>query len=299
MKYDDVLIVASSKFDLADQIARALGKELIVPHITVFADGERDIIFDDLTSFANKKVVVIHPTCPPVAEEIITLALMANVIHYAGSAELAALIPYLGYSRHSKVTVKGIPPAAQSIIRLLESLPIDRFICVELHDLQDEAFFTKQMRSIHVTQLLAEYIQQRIVGDYCIVAPDNGARERAHAVAAIVNKPVMFYEKKRISADTIALAGVSDFSLHEKAIIIDDIIDTGGTAMHVAHDLRLRGFKEIYGFFIHGIFSKQENVPLITHVFDKIFVSNSVPASFHHNKIEIFDISSALVPSIQ
>jgi len=295
----DFILVASHKFYLAEQIADRLGKELVIPQITVFADGEKDIIFADTSCFTNKKVVIVHPTCPPVAEEIIVLSLMAGAIHYAGSKELVALISYLGYARHNKITMEGIPPAAQTIIRLLEAIKIDRFMCVGLHDEQEKAFFTKPVQSVDLISSLAEYIQKQVSGDYCIVAPDHGAHERARAVAALVGRPVIYYTKKRIAADATVLEGAADFSLHEKAIIIDDIIDTGGTALQVAGDLTMRGFKEIYGCFIHGIFSKKENIPLIADIFKKIFVSNSVPLSFQHNKIEIFDISQALLPFIE
>jgi len=296
MKHTDSILVAVRQSDLASKLAEHCGKNLITPQITTFADGEKELLFEDVTVFSGKKVVIIHPTCPPVAEEIILLALLSNSIRFAGCKELITVIPYLGYSRHTKVIMPQIPAAAQMIIRLLEALPIDRFVCVELHDEKDRAFFDKPMNNITVETIVADYLKAKITGDYCIVAPDSGAHERAQKLAHLLGKQVISYSKHRVAADTVTLGMVADFSLHKKAVIIDDIIDTGGTAMQAARDLRERGIEEVYGCFIHGIFSKKENIPALFQHFDRIFVSNSVPVSLENTKkIEMFDISTSLI----
>lgn len=300
MKYDNLIIVAAHHSDLAQAIAANYGKELITPRMTTFADGEKELLFENPALFYGKKVVLVHPTCPPVAEEIIILSLLARIIKAAGCKELVALIPYLGYSRHTKVTMPNIPPAAHMIIQLLESLPIDRFVTVELHDKNDQAFFVMPMQQVILAPLLADYLKTKISGDYCIVAPDAGAYDRAQKVAQLLGKPIIAYHKKRIAADTVRLEGSVDFSLHKKAIIIDDIIDTGGTSLQVAHDLKAKGVEEVYGCFIHAIFSKKENIPLLFKQFNNIFVSNSVPVSLQDViSLEMFDISKALIPYLQ
>ncbi|MCL5875223.1 MAG: ribose-phosphate diphosphokinase [Candidatus Dependentiae bacterium] len=300
MKHTDSILVAVRENDLAVTLAAHYGKNLITPRITTFADGEKELLFEDTTLFAGKKVVIVHPTCPPVAEEIILITLLSNIIRSAGCKDLVALVPYLGYSRHTKMIMPQIPPVAEMIVHLLEALPIDRFICVELHDEKDQAFFTKPIEQVTVESVLADYIKAKVTGDYCIVAPDSGAYERAQKVAELLDKPVIAYSKQRVAADTVTLGKVSDFSLHKKAVIIDDIIDTGGTAMQAARDLKDRGIEEVYGCFVHGIFSKKENIPALFKQFNKIFVSNSVPVSLQDTiELEIFDISKSLIPYLK
>lgn len=299
MDNTDTIIVASHTLDLAVQIALQKSFPLVIPHITTFADGEIEVIFPDPSIFINKKVIIVHPTCPPVANEMIKLALISDAIHFSGSREVIALISYLGYARHIKGVSVQIPPAAQTIIHLLEAMAINKFVCVELHDDKDATFFKKSIASVRIAPLIAQYLDRRMSGDYCIVAPDHGAQERAQEVAKLLNKPLILYLKKRIGVDKVAISEPSNFSLHQKAVIIDDIIDTGGTSLHVANDLTTHSIKEVYGCFVHGIFSKESNIPLLTTAFHKIFVSNTVPLAFANNKIEVFDVSSALLTSIE
>ncbi len=297
MKYDDIVIVAARQLYLAQALADHYDKQLIIPKITTFADGEKEIFFENPALFYDKKVLLVHPTCPRVAEEIIVLTLLARIIKAAGCKELVTLIPYLGYSRHTKVIMSHIPSEAHMIIQLLESLPIDHFVTVELHDEKDQDFFVMPMKQVILAPLLTDYLTTKITGDYCIVAPDAGAYERAQKIAQLLNKPVIAYHKKRIGVDTIRLESSTDFSLHKKAIIIDDIIDTGGTALQVARDLKEKGVQEVYGCFIHGIFSKKENIPLLFKQFTTIFVSNSVPVLLQDaTSLEVFDISKAVIP---
>ena len=181
---------------------------------------------------------------------------------------------------------------------MLEAAGINRFICVELHDAKIEPYFHVPLTNVSLVPLIAAHIQSHFGDqDYCLVAPDNGAIRRVQEIAALLNKEVITYSKQRFNLDTVTLKGSPHGSFdHDTAIIIDDILDTGNTALEVVDDLYSKGISSVNGYFIHAVLAPGTLERVQRSGLKRIFVSNTIKKDFEATWIEIFDYTPALVP---
>lgn len=281
------------KSDFAVKLALSAGKELHRAGITRFADGEVEITLPPHVEFRGKRVYVVHATCPPVHDHIIQALLMANALHNAGVAEIIAIIPYFGYARHDKSDIAGGRAPVEAIIRALETAEYTKIITVELHAPHIITQFSVPAINISSVQLLADLIKKHgDLNDVCLVAPDKGAVPRVEAVAALLGLPVMHFTKERIGTDQTRIVAQHGQCNGKKAIIVDDMIDSGGTAIGVCNELKNMGFNSIIGYFVHPVLSGNAVQKIEASPFEKIYVSNTIDLKERSPKIEVFDMST-------
>lgn len=288
-------IISFEKNDFVNSIAKQLGLGVIIPQVTQFSDGEIDITFDE-NQVKNKRVFLLHNLKENNNELIMWLLLLIYKIKYAQAQEIIGVIPYFPYSRQAE----GSSSNAHAIIDILEHAGITQFVCVELHDQSMQSLFTVPLHQVFLDNCIAHHIQSHVLeDDYCIVAPDEGARARVNKIATHLNKKTILYNKKRIG-EHIKLLSSQGNCISKTAIIIDDIIDTGDTAYEVAKDLRAQGIKKIYGYFIHPVFALPPAEIIKKLKFERIFVSNSINHEYETGlNIEQFDCSGELIPILK
>ncbi len=296
------LVALESDNELIQSIAAQLGKQIIVPQVNQFADGEREVLLSEhADQLRDKTVFVMQSTCPPVHDNIITIALLVHALYTVGVSRIIAVIPYFGYARQHESDIPGKRGAVDTIINMLEATGIDTFVCVELHTPELEEFFSIPIYNINLDEYIIEHIQQHIPlwRHCCLVAPDKGVLEKVQSIAKRLDLDVLAFSKKRYEVDKTMITLVSGESTKKNAIIIDDMISTGSTALGACDELVKRGFENIYGYFIHPVFAGDAQDKIERSKFTNVFVSNSIPLSKRKkSKIDVFDISKVLVDLI-
>ena len=296
------LFTLAKNFDLAQYVAKKLDKPLHIADVKQFADTEQEIKFPELPSLPNKTGVLIQSTYPPVNDHLVEVALASFGIKTLGAKNILGVIPYFGYSRHDKNVFKQKPGPVQVVIRMLEAAGITKFVTVQLHNPLIIPYFQVSVIDILLNDFFANLIKTHIPDwqNACIIAPDEGAREMIQDIANKVGCGYLVFSKERFAADKTKIIGVEGTCTSKTAIIIDDIIDTGGTAVNVANELKTQGFDRIFGFFAHPVLSADAPERIEKSAFEKIFVSNTIPLDGKKtSKIDQFDISSLVAESVQ
>ncbi len=286
---------------LSRSIANQFSKEVIFPELQKFADGEMRVVLKDPAACANKTVLLVQSTCQPVHETILAVAFLAHELANAGAKKVIGVLPYFGYCRQEKSDIPDKSGPAAVIAKLLESVGLDSIITVELHTATIKDFFSIPIHNVILYDLIAQHIQQHFttLENICFIAPDKGAQERVQAIAQRCNAGVLVFHKERLSIDKTCVVGRSGQCVGETAIIIDDIIDTGGTALNVCNELVALGFKNIYGYFVHPVFSGDALKKIEASPFTKVFVSNTIALPRASAKVAVFDISRELLERIE
>lgn len=242
--------------------------------LTRFADGEvRPYIQEDV---CGKHVVFTHPLYPEIPDKLIQFLLIVDAIKRGKPKSITAVIPYLPYLRQSRVHRKGEPLSAKVLAHLLSTSGIDRVITIDVHNLSVLAFFSVPILHLSAMPLLAREV--KAIKDTVIVSPDAGSAERAKEVADIVHCPLVTMKKKRSleKGDVITNMAIHGDVRGKTAVIVDDIISTGGTIARAATLLKNRGAKKIIVIAVHGLFSAGAKRVLEHAEIDRLIVTDTI-----------------------
>ncbi len=297
MPYEFVALETS---DVAQKIAKKCNKELFISEFRQFADGELNVKFSEYEQYKNKTVVIIQSTGHRVNELTLGVAFLAQLLKQAGAKKIIAVIPYLAYSRQDCSSIPGYPGHAQIVAQLFEAAGIDELIAVELHNESIIDLFTIPVTDISVRDTIAVHITEQFsdLGSVCLVAPDKGASDYVKAIGEKIGAGTITFLKKRVAADQTSIVDYVRECEGTVGIVIDDIISTGGTALHVCDVLPDLGYSTISGYFVHPVLAGDAIERLQNSCFRSIFVSNTLSLSPEINSlpfVNVFDISDDIV----
>jgi ribose-phosphate pyrophosphokinase len=294
------IIVTLFLTPICESVARLLQADLVQAHFQKFSDSECAVSIDNPEHFLGKDVYIFQSTGTPVNDTVLGVAFLAQQLKQAGARKIVLINPYFGYSRQDKGVIAGQPGHVEIIARLFEASGIDELITVELHNPAIKNYFTIPIHELSLTDALAEYIKQHFGSrkEMCLIAPDKGAYERVAKIGLLVGAGVLVFSKERYAADKTRVVGVSGTCSGKTAILIDDIIDTAGTAINAAQALMELQFHEVIGFFVHPVLSGDACERIEKSPFAQIIVSNTLPVPGDHRKIVPLDISGVLAEFI-
>jgi ribose-phosphate pyrophosphokinase len=285
------LVAPSSHVRLATLVAQQLGVALYTPLVKKFADGELEVTLSPGDAVVGKKVVILQSTNAPVHDNLMQLMNMIHAAARAGAAQIVVAIPYFGYARQ----IDGIA----LITKLLSAAGVHAVITISLH--APHAIDDVPLPIINLEPLdsLAHHIRRHEdLNDVCLVAPDRGARDRVELLAQKLGVSAVYCAKERVNG--LARINIGSLSTNaRKALVIDDMIDTGATALQVCVELRNKGFECIIGYFVHPVLSGAAVQQLQASYFERIYVSNTIELVSLPPKFEIFDIHKLLVEEIK
>lgn len=297
-----MIIVTHDSCGLAYQVAKQLNMPIIQMKAVQYADGELRLSLSDASCIEGQKVTLIQSTGFPVNETVLTLAFMIQQLKQAGATHVRVLIPYFGYARQDVSDIGGQAGHAAVIAQLLENVGADQILVVEAHSERLLSFFTIPTINISLISFLAQHIAHTFKNreTICLVAPDFGAHARVAAIARLLEVPMLTCTKERYAPDSTRILGHQGDCSGKEVIIIDDIIATGGTALHAAHKCVELGATAVHGYFVHPVLSADACERLQQTIFSKIFVTNSLPLNERvkdfkqDNKFFVIDISAQL-----
>lgn len=259
-----------------------------------FSDGEIDVWVEDDVN--NSNVFILQSNAFPVNDNIIELALIADALRRSGAAKITAIIPYFGYSRKEKQSRRGEPISAKVIADLITNSGINKVICLDLHADAIVGFFDVPVIYLSALEILAKKLLEEKLTNAIVVAPDVGGVKRARNFASILNAPLAVIEKHRQtnSRDKMEVLSISGEVSGDTAIIIDDVISTGGTIIQSANALKEKGVKRIIVCATHGVFAGDAIKNLKASPVDKIIVTDSIPQKITTDKIELVSVAGLI-----
>jgi ribose-phosphate pyrophosphokinase len=304
-KYIMKIFSGSTNKDFAKKVCANLNIKLSSLTITKFADGEIKILITE--SIRHEDCFIIQPTCrnnynnSSVNDSIIELLILIDALKRGSAKTVNVIMPYYGYQRQDRKDYSRAPISACVIARCLEAQNINRIIVYDLHAGQISGFFSNNcpLDNLYTEYYFIKYIKEILLkkyklNDIMIVAPDEGAVKNNFRIASILGVEcvsIFKYRDKDNSIGTMKLLGdVKD----KVVILIDDIIDTAGTACNASNLLKEKGALEIYFFACHGLFSKDAITKIEKSQFNKVIVTNTIPhieSIYKNNLIDIIDVS--------
>lgn len=284
---------------LAQEIADALGIPLGHALVGQFKNEESRIRIEDNVRGAD--VFLVQPTCKPTNHHIMELLLMIDAVKRASAHRVTAVIPYYGYAKQEKKTVGREPISAKLVANLITTAGADRILTVDLHAPAIEGFFDIPVDHLRAGGVLAGYLNKLKLDDVVVVSPDAGGVLRANEFRARVGASLAIIAKQRPRPDVAeALEMVGDVR-GKTAVLVDDLISTGGTAVEAARMILDRGALDVYMFVTHGAMTHEafaliENSPL-----RKLVATNTIPIPYEQRnaKIEVLSVAPLLAEAIK
>jgi ribose-phosphate pyrophosphokinase len=273
---------------LAGKIANAFGAKLNKSSIIEFSDGEFEPSFDETVRGAD--VFLIQSTTPP-SDNLMELLLMIDAAKRASAANIIAVMPYFGYARQDKKGKPRVPIGAKLVANLLSAAGVDRIMTMDLHADQIQGFFEVPVDHLYASELFIEDIISLNLPNLIIASPDMGGSKRANAYAKILNSGVVICYKERKQANVIGEMKILGDVNGKDVIIIDDMVDTGGTLTKAADLMMESGATSVRAYCTHGILSGTAYKRLDDSSIAELVITNTIPKT--HNSSKVREISVA------
>ncbi len=274
---DFLLFSGSSNVPLAAEVAKILKVNLGKVDLTRFADGElRPWIQEDVR---DKTVFVLDSFSYPMDEHIMEMVLMGDAIRRGAPKTMIAVVPYLGYARQDKLHRAGEPVSARVIAKFLEVSKYKEVITMDLHNDAIVGFFQVPVTHVSALDLLAAEVRKKTdLKNAVVVSPDVGGTKRARNLAYILDVPMIVMEKKRYldRHDESQSYEIIGNVKGKTAIIIDDIISTGGTIAHSAEALTDAGATSVVVLATHAVLAGEAGKHLESPSINDIVITNTI-----------------------
>jgi ribose-phosphate pyrophosphokinase len=285
--YDKRLMIAAgrSSEELGAKIADRLGVTLTNPGLKTFSNGEIYCRFEE--SIRGADIFLVQSTAGneraglTANDALVELLIMIDAAVGASAHRVIAVTPWYGYSRQDKKSAPREPITARLVARMLETAGISRLLTMDLHAGQLQGFFSAQTPVDHMTALpmLSQYVHDQLadVNELVIVAPDAGRVKLTRNFARKVGAPYALMEKERPAHGVAEIGRVIGDVKGKVAVIVDDMIDTGGTLGAAARTVMDEGAKEVYAVATHGVFSGNAFENLSNSPLSGIVVTDTIP----------------------
>lgn len=270
--------------ELGRKLAAELNLPLTVAEVTNFADGETRIYIEG--DLQGTTVCILQPTCTPVNENLMKLALLIDAARAAGATRVIGLVPYFGYARQDRRERSGEPRSAQVAAKLLATVGLDHLVVIDLHTSSLESAFPFPITMLSADDLFWQAIRSWDLKRPVVVSPDAGGIKRAQRFAARLEAPLAIVTKRRPSADFAVSSGVLGDVCDRTCIIVDDMASTGRTLAGAAESLATAGASDIHAVFTHAVMAPGAMQRLATSPIMRLLTSDSIPVA-QHERLDI------------
>ena len=248
------ILSGTSNLKLSKDISKNLKLKLINTNIRRFADGEIYIEINE--NIRGNSVFVVQSTSNPANDNIMELLLVIDALKRSSAKTITAVIPYFGYARQDRKVVPRTSISAKLVSNLIAKAGADRVVTVDLHAGQIQGFFDIPVDNLFATPIFARHVKKKIKTKNLIcIAPDVGGTERARALGKLLNVGLAIVDKRRPKAGQSQVMNIIGDVRGKTCIIVDDIIDSGGTIVNAAAALKKRGAKDVHVYVTHGVLS--------------------------------------------
>ena len=273
------IFALNSNRPLAEKIAEEVGVELGKSSVTQCSDGEIQVNIEE--SIRGCHVYVVQSTSSPVNDNLMELLIMIDALKRASAKTINVVMPYYGYARQDRKARAREPITAKLVANMIEKAGATRLLTLDLHASQIQGFFDIPVDHLMGAPLIANYfLEKEICGDdVVVVSPDHGGVTRARKLAEFLKAPIAIIDKRRPRANVSQVMHIIGDVAGRDCVLVDDMIDTGGTLCKAAEALKERGAKRVFAYATHPIFSGNAANNLRNSVIDEVVVCDTIPLS--------------------
>ena len=295
------LLSGTGNLKLSKKIAQNLKLKLVNSNIKRFADGEIYVEINE--NIRGNSIFVIQSISTPANDNLMELLICIDALRRSSAKNITAVIPYFGYARQDRKVVPRTAISAKLVSNLITNAGAHRIVTVDLHAGQIQGFFDIPVDNLFSTPIFSKHIKKYISNKNIIcVAPDVGGVERARALGQKLNVGLAIVDKRRSAPGKSKVMNIIGNVKGKNCLLVDDIIDSGGTIVNAAKALKEKGAKDVYVYVTHGVLSgnavEQINNSKIKKLIltDTIDNSNKIKKS---SKIVVLSISNLMAEAIK
>ena len=273
------IISGSANPPLAQAIAKSVGVELTACDMRRYSDGEIGVEIGE--NVRGHDVFVVQSTSTPGNDHLMELLITMDALRRASAERITAVLPYFGYARQDRKTKPRVAITAKLVSDIIVCAGANRVLTMDLHAGQVMGFFNVPVDNLYAMPVLLNYVREHYFGkDICIVSPDAGGVARARAFAKRLDVGIAIIDKRRTAPNEVAEMNVIGDVAGKTAIIVDDMVDTGGTLVKAGDALLARGAKEVAACCSHAVLSGNAKNAIPGSSISQVVVSDSI----YHNE---------------
>ena len=277
----DVKIFAgNSNPKLAQDICKVMGTTLGSAEVGTFSDGEKSVSIYE--TVRGSDVFVVQSTCAPVNDNLMEMLIMIDALKRASAGRITAVIPYFGYARQDRKTKPRDPISAKLVANLITRAGADRVLTMDLHANQIQGFFDIPVDNLLGSPIFVDYFMNKYAdchGEAMVVSPDVGSVARARAFAQKLDMPLAIVDKRRQKANSSEVMNIIGDVKDKRVILLDDMVDTGGSLCHAAKALvEIGGAKSVTACASHGVLSGPAVQRINESALDEVLFLDTIPA---------------------
>ena len=295
------IITGNSNKNLSLKISKYLKNRLVRSSIKKFSDGEIYIEINE--NIRGNSIFVIQSVSSPANDNLMELLLCIDALKRSSAKNITAVIPYFGYARQDRKVVPRTSISAKLVSNLITNAGADRVVTIDLHAGQIQGFFDIPVDNLFATPIFARHVRKKIKNKNLIcVAPDVGGTERARALGKFLNAGLAIIDKRRPAPGKSEVMNVIGNVKGRTCIIVDDIIDSGGTIVNAANALTDRGAKEVHVYITHGVLSGKAVQKIKNSKIKRLVITDTIDNSDKlkgAKNIEILSISQLVGEAIK
>ena len=295
------IFCGTSNVPLTEAVCKYLDIPMGKAEIRRFSDGELSAEISE--SVRGSHIFVIQSTCPPTNEHIMELLILTDALKRASAREITAVIPYYGYARQDRKVKPRAPISAKLIADLISTAGISRVVTVDLHAGQIQGFFNIPVDHIYATPVFIDYIKNKLNSDdTVIVSPDAGGMERARSYAKLLDSGLAMTDKRRPKPNEAQIMNVIGDVEGKTVVLVDDLVDTAGTAIQAGKALLREGAKSVSLCCTHGVLSGSAIDNINKSELEEVIITDTIPPTEEakaSEKITVLSIADLLGEAIK
>ena len=295
------ILAGTSNLKLCRDIASKLKLKLVNTNIKRFQDNEIYVEINE--NIRGNSIFVVQSTSNPANDNLMELLICIDALRRSSAKNITAVIPYFGYARQDRKVVPRTAISAKLVSNLITNAGANRILSVDLHAGQIQGFFDIPVDNLFATPIFARHIKKNIKTKNLIcVAPDVGGVERTRALSRRINVNIAIIDKRRPAPGKSEVMNIVGNVKNKTCVIVDDIIDSGGTIVNAAKALKDKGAKEVYVYITHAVLSGSAVEKIIKSQIKKLMITDTIDNSKKiktSKKIEVISIAPVISEAIK
>ena len=295
------ILAGTSNLKLSRDIASKLKLKLVNTNIKRFQDNEIYVEINE--NIRGNSIFVVQSTSNPANDNLMELLICIDALRRSSAKNITAVIPYFGYARQDRKVVPRTAISAKLVSNLITNAGANRILSVDLHAGQIQGFFDIPVDNLFATPIFARHIKKNIKTNNLIcVAPDVGGVERTRALSRRINVGIAIIDKRRPAPGKSEVMNIVGNVKNKTCVIVDDIIDSGGTIVNAAKALKDKGAKEVYVYITHAVLSGSALDKIRKSQIKKLIITDTIDNSKKiktSKKIEVISIAPIMSEAIK
>ena len=295
------ILAGTSNLKLSRDIASKLKLKLVNTNIKRFQDNEIYVEINE--NIRGNSIFVVQSTSNPANDNLMELLICIDALRRSSAKNITAVIPYFGYARQDRKVVPRTAISAKLVSNLITNAGANRILSVDLHAGQIQGFFDIPVDNLFATPIFARHIKKNIKTNNLIcVAPDVGGVERTRALSRRINVGIAIIDKRRPTPGKSEVMNIVGDVENKICVIVDDIIDSGGTIVNAAKALKDKGAKEIYVYITHAVLSGSAVDKIKESQIKKLIITDTIDNSKKikiSKKIEVISFAPMISEAIK